>query len=439
MIFNKYNFKIIVQVFIILVTCIILSWAITKNYLAVTYFTLSILLILEVVYLIYFLNKSNRSIAHFLNSIIYNDLTFQFDDEHEHQSTKELNKSFNIIIRKIEESLAEKEKTYQYLNHMIEQINVGLIAYNDSGTIDFMNSHAKNLIQIYQTKHINDLNQRNQLGQIIQNIQPSKSIILTLPIESELKKLLIKSSKIKSGENFITIVTIQDVKNELDEEEFKSWNKLIRVLTHEIMNSISPIISLTKSLIRINTNNEKDTKTKTLEGLQAIENRSSGLSDFVDSYKKLTKIPQPVFQTVQLESIFNQIENLFVETFKLKSIKFEKEVIPTNLFITADEKLIMQVIINVINNAVEEMKNRSKSKIRLSAFKNNKETIIQISDNGKGIEKEILEKIFVPFFTTKENGSGIGLSLTRQIILLHKGSIVVQSEIDKGTTFTLKF
>lgn len=436
---NSFYIKIILQILVILLTCFAISWAITKNYLAVTYFTLSLLLVLEAAYLIYFLTKSNRSLTNFLNSIIYNELTFRFDEKSGHTSAKELNKAYNTIIEKIEESIAEKEKTYQYLNHVIEQMNIGIITYNENGEVELSNSFIKQLLKLPHIKNINDLNQRSQLGQIISKILPLKSIITTIPIENELKKLMIKSSKVKSGDTTFTIVSIHDVKNELDEEEFKSWNKLIRVLTHEIMNSITPIISLTKSLIRINKNDHNEGKKNTLEGLAAIQNRSSGLSEFVDSYKKLTKIPNPEFKELCIKTLLNEVKSLIQADIDSKAIDLQIDLSEDSLTIQGDEKLLSQVIINIVQNAIDASAEIENPKIKISSYLKNKQVFLEISNNGNAISDEILDKIFIPFFTTKDAGSGIGLSLSKQIILLHKATISVSSDNEKGTVFTIKF
>ena len=263
----------------------------------------------------------------------------------------------------------------------------------------------------------------------------------------EILKLSIRKTVFKIHDNTINLVSIQNIRTELEEEEIEVWKKLISVLTHEIMNSVAPIKSLTNTMIKIvekNSPSEKNKKSEynvdTLMALKAIQKRSKGLLNFVETYKNLTKVPNPVFQDLDLKSLLDEIITFMDSEIKLNNISLTSEVNPANLKVKADERLITQVIINLIKNSIESVNKEKNGKIQIKAFiSSQSETIIQVIDNGTGIAADLIDKIFIPFFTTKEHGSGIGLSLSRQIMKLHGGTISVFSKYGIETIFTLIF
>lgn len=219
--------------------------------------------------------------------------------------------------------------------------------------------------------------------------------------------------------------------------ENEAWQKLVRVLTHEIMNSIAPIISLSETITERAIQNEmnEDNYQSMLQSIQSIHRRSKGLLDFVENYRKLTKIPAPVIWSIPVSELFDHIEQLFAG--EKTSLHFS--IVPSNLHIPADRSLIEQVLINLVKNAIEACADLPDGEIQINAFRKEGSSMITISDNGRGIVSEAMDKIFVPFFTTKPGGSGIGLSLCRQIINRHGGTISVTSEEEKGSTFSLSF
>ena len=221
------------------------------------------------------------------------------------------------------------------------------------------------------------------------------------------------------------------------ETENEAWQKLVRVLTHEIMNSIAPIISLAETVTERAIQNEinEDNYHMMLQSMQSIHRRSKGLLVFVENYRKLTRIPTPVIQSVSIQELFLNIEHLFSST----PLSFTYSIVPSNLHIYADSSLIEQVLINLIKNAIEACTDTTKGEIEVKAFRKDGASVITIHDNGRGIVPEAIDKIFVPFYTTTPGGSGIGLSLCRQIINHHDGSISVFSEEEKGTTFSISF
>jgi nitrogen fixation/metabolism regulation signal transduction histidine kinase len=244
------------------------------------------------------------------------------------------------------------------------------------------------------------------------------------------------------------LISLQNITSEIDRSEVDAWQKLIRVLTHEIMNSVSPIKLLSGSLIEmfeenntIKPINELDNKTieDSVLGLKTIRKRSDGLSNFVETYKNLTQIPKVKISEIKINQLFEHLNTLLKDDLNAKNIGFIINCNPSNLVLNADEKLVEQVLINLIKNASEALKNIEHPIINLNAETSNDLVHIIVSDNGPGISSDIAENIFIPFFTTKEKGSGIGLSLSRQIMHLHNGSISVKSEPNIETVFTLQF
>jgi two-component system, NtrC family, nitrogen regulation sensor histidine kinase NtrY len=259
--------------------------------------------------------------------------------------------------------------------------------------------------------------------------------------------LLIRTKEIRYGGKVSRLISLQDIRHELDEKELDSWQKLIRVLTHEIMNSIAPIVSLTGTLrnffIKENQPITRDmiddeTIENVIEGLVTIEERGKGLVNFVDSYRKLTRIPKPDFVSFRIQEWLEQIQLLLKEKMECRQIHFELKTDPRVSELTGDKKLLTQVLINILNNAIEALEEIPENrKIRISvAISKQNNTVIRIANNGPPIPGETIEKIFIPFFTTKEQGSGIGLSLSRQILRLHQGHIYAESN-ENATSFLI--
>jgi len=270
-----------------------------------------------------------------------------------------------------------------------------------------------------------------------------------MKIDNILQSVLVKATELKFENNVIKLVSFQDITNELDKKELDSWKRLIRVLTHEIMNSISPITSLTTVISGYFKKKDEEYPGplehidhqivfKTLAGLNTIEETGKGLLDFVDKYRSLTSLPKPNLSKFTIDSLFRKCK-ILMESNISNNIKITASVYPEDISIVADYAQVEQILINLIKNAIEALSNKKNGTIHLKAFYSDNSILIQVKDNGIGISGEIIEDIFVPFFTTKENGSGIGLSLSKQIMQNHDGTISVNSAPNKGSEFTLKF
>lgn len=382
----------------------------------------------------------------FLQSFEFQDDTLTFNKNNK-LPFKPLYNEFNRIIESFRNIKLEKEMEQQYFQYSIKHVDTGLISVDDAGNVELYNAAAKKLLHLEYAQNIQAFERvKKGLADQFVKLSPGKQDMVKLVRGHEILSLSIRAAEFKLGQKQIKLISLQNIKNELDEQELDSWQKLIRVLTHEIINSVSPITLLSSTLVKMFETDgrpklmselEQEEIENTLKGLQAIHKRSKGLSRFVESYKSLTKIPEPVLSEVSVSTLFEQILELMGKNAALNGIEIESDVTPINLTIHADEKLIEQVLINLLKNAIEACHEKSIFKIKINSYEEMGDVKIVISDNGSGISSEVIDNIFVPFFTTKKEGSGIGLSLSKQILRKHGGNLEVVSEENRGATFTI--
>ncbi|MCL3780988.1 PAS domain-containing protein [Prolixibacteraceae bacterium JC049] len=406
-------------------------------------FIIAIFVVIQVFWLIYTLNDINRKIAFFFDAIQNNDSTLHYPEKIKHKSLQELNVSLNKVNKLIQRTKIENIEQEQYFKTLLEHTSTGIITYNDKGFILQANSAAKHLLNYDYLTHLSQLKRVDpKLYQSLKSLSPNDNTLIELENESGRIQLALKCSSFKRKEEELFVVSIHDIRNELDQKEVDTWIRLIRVLTHEIMNSIAPITSLSDTLMRFHQQPSEEisaeiVKENTLKGLTVIKERGEGLMNFVDSYRQLTRLPKPTITAIEMAPFMDRIK-LLVSNYSSSQTQINVIVNPNDLIAYADEKLISQVLINITKNAIQSVSNTEKPKVDIIVKSlNNNRTEITISDNGPGISPELIDEIFVPFFTTKESGSGIGLSLSKQIMRLHGGQIKVASTPNQKTTFTL--
>ncbi|PKP34697.1 MAG: ATP-binding protein [Bacteroidetes bacterium HGW-Bacteroidetes-17] len=450
MVYNQFNFRIVFRIILIGLTSILFSWSLYQEHLQIARFTFLGLFILQIFMLINYIKNSNRRFARFMELIKNQGLMERFEQINAGDSNEKLNQLYNEIIQLIANSKLEKEGEHLYFLQTLEIIGTSIISVDEHGKIDLINKAARELLNIENIRTINQLRELYpDFVAHMDNLKNNEQSLFKLKVGSEMLMLNISCSCFKNQDKNLRLYSFQNISTELDNEELDAWQKLIKVMRHEIMNSITPIHSLTNTIIRLLSDNKKaktidqlssETIEKALEGLNAIDKRNQGLLKFVESYRNLTKIPLPVFEKVEVSALFDSINILFSEELKSKGIKLISIISTTELILTVDEKLITQVLINLIKNSIDALSGIDNGQIIIEAFRTDKnEVLIQIKDNGIGISKDEIDKIYIPFYTTKENGSGIGLSLSRQIVRMNKGSISVQSIPGKETIFSLKF
>lgn len=450
MILKKFRFKLIVQVCLLILLIFLFVYLLNYTIHYATIFILGVIIIIQTAALIRYVEKTNKHLIRFFEAIKYSDFSQSFTIEGLGSSFDELKSSFADVIKAFQKSRAEKEEHFRYLQTVIQHVGIGLIAFEKDGEVKLINSAAKKLLGINQLKNIKSLRTMSEeLVDKLFQIKTGERALVKVFENDELLQLVIYATEFKMRTEQILLVSIQNIQGELEEIEMEAWQKLIRVLTHEIMNSIAPISSLASTaneLLADCTIEKEENKisNETIDDIQkavqTIHKRSEGLLHFVQAYRSLTKLPIPSFKIFRITELFDRVEQLVIDKMKKRQINFSHDIQPYSLELTADPELIEQVLINLILNAIAAVKDNLNPKIQMKARIGERgRTLIEVIDNGVGIPKDVQEKIFIPFFTTKKGGSGIGLSLTRQIMRLHKGIIILNSEPEKFTEFVLIF
>jgi two-component system nitrogen regulation sensor histidine kinase NtrY len=452
MFIKTFKFRITIRVLFLAATWLLLAFLIfEKDFIFVTV-AVAVLGTYQVFSLIHFAEKTNRDLSRFLLSIRYDDPSQAFISKGLGSSFDELKEAFSRVITKLQSTRSEKEVHARYLNTVIQHVGIGLIAYKPDGTVDLINNSAKKFLKVAGLRDINSLKEDfPEFVDTLLNLKHGEKKLIKLNKEDETRQVSIFAHTFLLRDDEYILVSIQDIHEELEEKELEAWQNLIRVLTHEIMNSITPISSMTATLLdMLGADGKDDTLVKenitpdelkdVAGALKTIHQRSQGLMNFVSTYRNMTLIPKPKFKLLSLKEFFVRVERLMHQKLTDNNISFKWSVDPESLELTADPDLMEQVMINLLLNAISSVTGRENPSIIVSAFLNSEGRVtMTVKDNGVGIADEALEKIFIPFFTTKEKGSGIGLSLSRQILRLHRGTIRVQSAENEGAVFTLRF
>jgi two-component system nitrogen regulation sensor histidine kinase NtrY len=409
----------------------------------------AIVVIVSLFELYRFIDRSNRVFTNLLEALKYQDFTKSYSGRFAESSFRELEASFNEILEQYRGAKMDQATQYQYLQTVIDHINIALVCFNPAGKVFLFNQAAGVL---FGKKNVEDLEPlkaiQPTLYQSMVNLRAGQREVIKINREGELLQLSVHVTEFRAGKERFKLVSLQNIRQELEEQELDSWQKLIRVLTHEIMNSVTPVSSLSTAINELLTDEQgrrralehisKDDLDDMYSSLKTIEVRSKGLLNFVADYKNLTRLPKPSFEDLDVGSLLDHMYRLFKKEMEGEHIRFDVHKPNQPMHICADSMMIQQVLINLIKNAMEAVKGREDKSIELSADSRNDKVIIRVRDNGKGIEPEDLEKVFIPFYTTKKKGSGIGLSLSKQIMRLHKGTIYFQSD-RSGTLFNIEF
>ncbi|MHC1776813.1 MAG: PAS domain-containing sensor histidine kinase [Lentimicrobium sp.] len=449
--FKKFRFWIFIRIVLITVNLLLLVILINRQQHEITSLIVGLVAVIQVGGLIRYVERTNRKLTQFLESIRHSDFSTSFSDRGLGHSFEGLNRAFNEVIREFRKNRAEKEEHYNYLLTVVQHVSIGIIAFRKDGKVDIINNAVKRLLRINNLKEIQDLvSLKQELPGLLLKMKAGDKQLIKLVVEDELQQLSVYATEFRMrGEEFL-LVSIQNISSELEEKEIESWQKLIRVLTHEIMNSITPISSLASTVQEMLLENNDDTFTlrdldeddvdNIQQALSTISSRSQGLLTFVETYRNLTRIPRPNFRYFPVKELFDRAHSLLKPKMDKFGIQCNARVFPEDLMITADPDLIDQVVINLLLNAIDAVRDSIQPVISVTAsFNTNGRISIDFADNGSGIKPDILDKIFMPFFTSKKEGSGIGLSLSRQIMHLHKGTISVKSKPNEGAVFSLIF
>jgi len=453
MVYKDFRINLILRVLLLAASLFVFFFLLFKTGFVITLSLVGAFIIIQIWWLISYVDRTNRVLNSFLESIQYSDFTRTFQVDDTSSSFGRLKQSFNEVIKNFQAVKAEKEENYFYLQTVIQHIGIALIAYRKDGTVELTNNATKKLFQLSSLGNISELKKVSpELVEKLLTVKHGENTLLRIQEKDDILQLAIYATEFTIHDRTIILTSIKNIQAELEEKEMESWQKLIRVLTHEIMNSITPISSLSSTVTMIiddlkESLKEKGADEETLDSVEDVENafqtihkRTDGLLHFVNTYRNLTSIPQPQLTIFPVKSLFEDIKNLHGEEIRNKNIKCNIDVHPETLELTADEKLVEQVLINLLTNSIQSLTGTENAEITLRGFLNKRGRItLQVIDNGKGILPDVLDKIFIPFFTTKAEGSGIGLSLTKQIMRKHGGNVSAYSDPDRETIFTLTF
>lgn len=395
-----------------------------------------------------FVKTRFAAIDDFFEAVKYRDFSRWFPEDRGPKDIRFLYTGFNEVNRTIKEINLKNEAQYVYLQKILEMVDIGIIAYNlDSGEVLWMNNSFSDIIDFPTFKNIQFVEKRNMdLYNAVFETYNREPNSISISLQNEDLKVLISDTVFQVNDDSFKLIVLQNIDTTLNKNESEAWKKLLSVMTHEIMNSIAPISSLADTLQRSIQTEIDHPNDKTLElqdlnsGIKTIKNRSQGLLKFAKTYRSLHKVTNLNLSQVYIDELFKNIELLMAPSIQSKNIDIQFVSTSKRIQLEIDTHLIEQVLINLILNARDACQNVKNPLIKIEATQNqNRQTIIKVFDNGVGISKELLENIFVPFFTSKTTGSGIGLSLCKQIMLLHKGKIQVNSKEGQGTVFSLIF
>ena len=389
----------------------------------------------------------NRKLTRFLESVRYSDFTVAFRaDNNMGPSFRDLNDQFNEVLDAFRLARAEKEANLHYVNTIVQHVSVGLLTFDAAGQVELVNQTALRLLGIYRLRTLTDLNATHPdlAGLLRSNTSALAPVAYQTGTDGELS---VRCTAVRLRGRLVTVASLQNIRSELQQRELDAWQNLTKVLRHEIMNSITPIVSLAGTMRDIvETDLAKpvahdpqltESVNDLRDALTTIEQRGAGVMQFVDAYRHFTTIPQPVFADVSVENLLRNVAQLAQPDAHKSRITITTA--SPNLAIRADTAQIEMVLLNLVKNAVESLDNTASPAVRLEAAPDGPHVVIRVSDNGPGIEPEALEQIFIPFYTTKKTGSGIGLSLSRQIMQLHGGQLTAESTPGQGSTFKLIF
>lgn len=445
--FKNFEWRIVLRVLLIFITLSGASYLFVKE-LFIYLILIAPIIIYQIIEFYRFHKKAYDELNQFVESVHYRDFSRNFDVKHAPVELQPLRKGFNQINSTFKLISKEKETQYQYLQKILELVNTGILSYKISTEeVVWMNESLKKMLHLPYLKTINSLARRDEeLHRNIIELKPGETRIATAHLEKTSFKILLSATAFQTDGEKYKLIAFQNVDEALDETESKAWQKLLGVMTHEIMNSIAPISSLADTLkTRLlqsmsSLNNDRGSVDDLELGIDTIKRRSEGLLKFAEAYRNLNKITKPNLKVIYVRDLFENINQLMQPTLDQKNIDLQIILKDTGIMLEVDANLIEQVLINLVVNSIEAVRDRPNAKIILSSYMDtSNKMVISIADNGVGMPAEVIDKIFIPFFSTKKNGSGIGLSLSKQIMMLHKGNIHIHSVEGSGTSFLLIF
>ncbi len=451
MIYKNFRLKLVFRVLLLGIMVSLFVFSINQDKWFVTSGVSLSLIIISLIELIYFMESTNREIGKLILSIKHKDFSSNYlESGSKKTSFSELRNALREITNEFQNAKIEKELHYQYLLTVFEHSKSAIICHTEDGKIELINQATKKLLKTKKINTIEEIsNIDHQLFTSIKSLTGESEKMVKINIDNEIISINLQCTVFKLKGVQYKMISFHNISDALDAQELDSWKKLIRILNHEIMNSVTPITALSSAInqMLLDRNGKKKQMKEISEAdandlydsIETIENRSKGLLKFVTTYKQLSKLPKPRFAEININGLINHLVTFMKPEFIKQNIQIESPNPEIEVLVSVDSDMIEQVIINIVLNAIQATQNNIIKTIKIESSLVEQNIFVIITDNGPGIEEEVIDQIFIPFFTTKKEGSGIGLSLSRQMMQLHKGSISVQSKLGIGTTFILKF
>ena len=394
--------------------------------------------------------RSNESFTQFINNISHDDFSSTTSHSNFEDSAQKFVSAQRTLLDKYRKLKADRSAQHEYLHLVIEHVETALLCFDEKGKIEIINQAAKDILR---NRYISTLSKVEAISPLLattlRDIKAGENRVLKVTIGNDALQLMLTATEFRLIGKYQKLVSMQNIQSALDEKEIESWQKLIKVMTHEIMNSMTPIVSLSNHLdtmfhendtVELGVTADTEQYKDIVQGIASIASRSQGLLRFVQAYRSLSNLPRPVLREVQISSLFQHMTTLLEERMNAVGIKLECSVQPTTMSVMADINLLEQILLNLLNNATDAVSSAENAQIELRATQlEHGKVVIQVKDNGCGISKKYMDDIFTPFFTTKESGTGVGLSLSRQLARLNNANLSVQSTEGKGSCFQLLF
>lgn len=445
---DRFSIYIIIRVILLVSMCLIFGLIFARPDYFFSQVIVGTLIVLQMTEMINFARRSNKELTKFILAIKYGDVSVNFSGDKLGRDFSDLANSFREVISAFNKVKIEKESQYLLLQAIIDKISFGIIAFNEDDEILLLNQSAIHNLKIERTKEWNYIKRQNsEFTRQIEDMAKDGRKLVELGSGSNTHQLSVYNHTIVLMGKYCRVITFYDIQDEIEQKEIEAWYKLIRILTHEIMNSATPLTSLTDTILMLLENqngvqkNLKDISEENIEDVRAsvntIKKRTEGILKFVEAYRKLTDIPHPEFTKISIRDLVDSALALLEPEFKKRNITSEVSIVPNDLQLICDKTLLEQVFINFLTNSMYALEEQIKPVIKVNISELESRVVILVEDNGKGIEEEVLKKIFIPFFSTRDGGSGIGLSFSKFVIMQHGGRIKVESKIDKGTKFAI--
>jgi PAS domain S-box-containing protein len=460
--FKRFSLLIAARTILAMLTLVFLTQAVMHDGYHATILFLSAVLVIQFFEIIRFISKTNAELVRFFDAVRHADFSQRFELKSLGTGFEELGVTFTDILKRIQQVRSSQEGELRHIKAIIEHVPVPLLSIDDQGKITLWNNSVRRLFGTNVVTHIDDMAQFNKdFPKKLKNILAGERTLVHITIDGMEHKLIVSATEITTATQHETLLSMQDIQSELALAQLQAWQDLVSVLTHEIMNSITPVASLAKTAVDLVEDVQEKAKllpaittevseeiteelaedlADILGAVKTVARRSDGLMQFVTSYRQLTRLPSPNKKAIQVATLFAHVETLTKQDWQEKGIELTRSITPQALDIFVDADMIEQILINLLLNAAQALSHIPSGKVSLSAFLNIRgHVVIEVTDNGTGIDQDNIQQIFVPFFTTKKEGSGVGLALTRQVMLAHNGKVTVRNNEQGGATFSLTF